>query len=45
MSEPSGKDKLLQTREAYQIAKYSDLEISFSVNNEGKGDRAPPLGI
>ena len=39
MSEPSGQDKLLQTREAYQIAKYSDLEISFSVNNEGKGDR------
>ncbi|SFO10089.1 Cell wall hydrolase CwlJ, involved in spore germination [Cohaesibacter marisflavi] len=39
MSEPSGKDKLLKTRETYQIAKYSDLEETFNVNNDGKGDR------
>ena len=39
MSEPSGKDKFDRTHESYQIAKYSDLEETFSINGEGKGDR------
>ena len=39
LAEPSEQDLRFQTREPYEIAKYSDLEETLVVNPSGKGDR------
>ncbi|WP_394702195.1 cell wall hydrolase [uncultured Cohaesibacter sp.] len=39
ISEQSDDEPMLRTSKPYHVARYSDLEESFSVNHDGKGDR------